>query len=186
MTLPRHSFPLMALSAAISSVAEAQIQTAPDNISTLEGTSVTFNVLANDTSDLELPLSVRTPVVTAPRNGEVVFDQQTEQHTYIPAQGYTGTDSFTYEAEDTDDYGEPVVETVTITINAAPSDTDLEDQVTGENSKAVARTISRICDSGEPSTELEARLCFGFTDEEADTAIDQITPPGGGRKIWPA
>ena len=34
----KHGIPLMALSAAIASVAEAQIQVSPDNVSTVENT----------------------------------------------------------------------------------------------------------------------------------------------------
>ncbi|MDX1693512.1 MAG: autotransporter domain-containing protein [Ketobacteraceae bacterium] len=176
MKYAKHGIPLMTLSAAIASVAEAQIQTNPDSVSTLENTSVTFNVLANDTSDQQLSLSFTNAIVTSPGNGELVFDQQTGEHTYIPNTGYTGPDSFIYEATDDDPYGEPIQETVTITVTAAPSDTDLEDQVSGDNTRVVARTITDICTEGQLSTALDSQICRDFSDDEADTAISQVTP----------
>ena len=176
----KHGIPLMALSAAISSVAHAQIQTNPDSVSTLEGTSVTFDVLANDISSIQGSLNITQSVVQAPQHGSVSFDEETQEYTYTPNRGYSGTDTFTYEAEDTDEYGEPdgtpQEGVVTITINADTSTEALEDQVTGENNKVVAEVIGTICETGELSSALEERICSGFSDEDANTAVSQITP----------
>lgn len=178
----KHGIPLMALSAAISGTAQAQIQANDDSVSTLEGTSVTFDVLANDTSsDPSFRREITNPTATQPQNGSVVFDQETQELTYTPNRGYTGTDSFTYEAIDIDDYGgEPDgtadIATVTITITAETSTEGLEDQVTGENKKVVAEVIGTICETGELSSSLEEQICSGFDDEDANTAVSQITP----------
>jgi hypothetical protein len=66
-----------------------------DTADTDAGNGVVLDVLANDTDPSGLVASTLT-VVTAPANGTATVNTGTGQITYTPADGFAGTDSFTY------------------------------------------------------------------------------------------
>jgi uncharacterized protein YjiK len=84
-----------------------------DNVTTAEDTSITFNVLANDTDpdgDVRTLLSF-----TAPANGTLV-DNGSGSFTYTPAGDFSGADRFTYTFGDGN--GRIAVGTVNIAVSA--------------------------------------------------------------------
>lgn len=176
----RHGVQLLALSAAIASTAQAQVTVNDDTLTTTEGVPATINVLANDTTDIQgADVVVSIDIVKDADYGTVVFDPETDLHTYTPNPGYIGPDSFTYEAHDNDEYGYGEIGTVNITVEASntdPDPEDLESQVTGENNKTVARTIDRICDESDLSEDLFSKICGDFGDEDINEVVRQIAP----------
>lgn len=88
-----------------------------DAASTFESSAVAIDVLGNDTDDDGDALSVRA--VTQGADGTVANNGG--DVTYTPAPGFTGTDSFTYIANDGDLDSNPA--TVTITVEPAPANT---------------------------------------------------------------
>jgi hypothetical protein len=96
-----------------------------DSASTTQDVPVSGNVLANDTDpdntdgypgnedDLDAVL------VSGPSSGTLVLDSETGAFTYTPNTGFFGTDSFTYQAVDSDGALSNIA-TVTITVAAAP------------------------------------------------------------------
>ncbi|MEW6569798.1 MAG: Ig-like domain-containing protein [Nitrospirota bacterium] len=83
-----------------------------DTSSTVEATAVIINVLANDTDVDGDPLTVS--FVTQGTNGLVVINPDNTV-TYTPTPGFTGTDTFTYTAND--GTADSNVATVTVTVN---------------------------------------------------------------------
>jgi Tol biopolymer transport system component len=84
-----------------------------DANTTLEGTAVTINVLANDTDADNDALTMSG--YTMPQNGSLV-DNGDGSFTYTPNAGFVGTDTFTYTISDGRDG--TAAATVTITVNA--------------------------------------------------------------------
>ncbi len=70
----------------------------PDNTSTTENVAVTFDPRTNDTSPLGYTLSVTA--VTTPGHGTAAIAGGGTQVTYTPANGYSGTDTFSYTISD--------------------------------------------------------------------------------------
>ena len=89
---------------------------ADDSASTDEDTLLTGNVLANDTDPEDDTLTAIK--VTDPANGTLTLSPD-GSFTYTPSAGFSGTDSFTYKANDgTNDSN---VATVTLTVNPVVS-----------------------------------------------------------------
>ena len=96
-----------------------------DVVATTQDVSVSGNVLTNDIDpdntdgypgnedDLDAAL------VSGPAFGTLMLDSETGAFTYTPNTGFSGTDSFTYQAVDSDGAASNVA-TVTITVAAAP------------------------------------------------------------------
>jgi hypothetical protein len=97
----------------------------PDGYATTKSTLAVAapGVLANDTDDDSPASSLRAVLVTAPANGSLTLDAD-GSFTYTPNQGFHGTDTFSYEANDGVWSGDPSVPmsrdsnvvTVTITV----------------------------------------------------------------------
>ncbi|MFG6443219.1 Ig-like domain-containing protein [Roseateles sp. LKC17W] len=85
-----------------------------DNTSVNESSSVSGQVLSNDTDDDTLTAAVASP----PTHGSLIFNTD-GTYTYTPTPGYNGNDSFTYTA--TDAQGATATATVTITVVAVNS-----------------------------------------------------------------
>jgi uncharacterized repeat protein (TIGR01451 family) len=81
-----------------------------DTASTPTNTPVTVEVLENDPSGPSLTVTS----VTDGANGTVEFDAVEGTVTYTPAEGFSGTDTFTYTA--CDDAGQCVTQSVTVTV----------------------------------------------------------------------
>jgi hypothetical protein len=69
----------------------------PDNYTTRRNTAVSGNVLDNDSDPDGDPLTARR--ITSPANGSLVFNSD-GSFTYTPNSGFSGTDRFTYVAND--------------------------------------------------------------------------------------
>lgn len=78
-------------------------QVNPDSESTNQGQSVTIDVIANDTDNLDPNGAIdasSVSITAAPSNGTTSVDPVTGEVTYTPDPGFYGTDQFTYEAGD--------------------------------------------------------------------------------------
>ena len=93
-----------------------------DSVTTKENTEVTFDVLANDSNEAELALSITG--YTEAENGVVSLNLVDKSFTYKPNEGFYGIDSFVYSVENT--LGESDSATVTITVE---QEIDLSDNV---------------------------------------------------------
>jgi hypothetical protein len=99
-----------------------------DSASTSPDTAVTVNVLANDTdADPEDTLSINSFDANSVNGGTVDCSSGTSC-TYTPAAGFTGTDSYQYDA--TDGIGASELATVTISVQSqqVPGDVYLPDR----------------------------------------------------------
>ncbi|WP_298610668.1 DVUA0089 family protein [uncultured Thiothrix sp.] len=88
-----------------------------DSVGVVNTSSVTVNVLANDTDPEKDPLAVKA--VTQGANGTVSFTSAGVS--YKPTSGFVGTDSFTYTIND--NFGASATATVTVNVAAAPVST---------------------------------------------------------------
>ena len=100
---------------AVSPVNDAPVANA-DSRSTVEGTPILINVLANDT-DVDGDI-LNIAAVDRAANGIVQIDQG--QVRYVPNPGFTGTDSFIYTASDAVGATSSATATITIGPNAIP------------------------------------------------------------------
>ena len=91
-----------------------------DNDSTNSGSSVTTNVIENDTDSDGVIVASTVTIVSQPSNGMLV-NHGDGTITYTPIGGFVGTDSYTYTVRD-DDNAISNVATVTIEVTQPPSD----------------------------------------------------------------
>jgi hypothetical protein len=88
-----------------------------DTASTMAGTPVVINVLANDTEPDEGINPTTVAITSNPVNGMVSVAPSTGQVTYTPNAGFTGTDTFKYTVND---YGGLTSNQATVTIVVKP------------------------------------------------------------------
>jgi PKD repeat protein len=130
-----------------------------DSATTSEDTSVTIDVLANDTDVDEDTLTVLS--VTEPITGSATINLD-ETITYTPDANFSGTDSFTYTISDGN--GGTDAATVTIAVNpvndppvandqsvTTPEDTPLDMTLTGSDADGDALTYSVVTGPGHGS-----------------------------------
>ena len=103
---------------------------ADDDVVTTVGEAVVIDVLAND--ELFDGMTYTTTNVSDPAHGTAVLNAD-GTITYIPAPGFAGTDSFTYEVIDTN--GMVSIATVTVVVQGEPGD---ELPFTGADSEGLA------------------------------------------------
>ena len=138
-TTPRTGLPLVILlafgvaSGAWSSSASADVHSQPDVATTAEDTDVEVEVLANDSQEFPCPGGPCEVVfdigsVTQPANGTVEISHRGGRFrpdfvTYTPHPDFSGTDTFTYTALDSEGTeGAPATVTITVTpVNDAPN-----------------------------------------------------------------
>ena len=129
-----------------------------DAYSTTEDTTLTVSVesgvLANDV-DEDGDLLTAT-LVTSPSYGSLTINED-GSFTYTPDSGFTGTDTFTYQAGD----GETLSETATVTIT-----------VSSDNTAPVAATDSYSVDEGETLT---VSASCGVLANDSDDDGDSLT-----------
>ncbi|MBV7409941.1 Ig-like domain-containing protein [Maritimibacter sp. DP1N21-5] len=87
-----------------------------DTASTIAGTPVTFNVLANDTDPENDPLQI-TQLIGAPANGTLTAGANPGEFIYTPNAGFIGTESFSYTISD----GNGGTDTASVTIDVTPN-----------------------------------------------------------------
>ena len=92
-----------------------------DSASTPPNTAVDINVLANDSDPEGNPLTVKSGSLTVPAHGTVSLNANGTVH-YVPVTGYLGSDTFQYQAWDSQDGSN--VATVTVTTNNPPDARD--------------------------------------------------------------
>lgn len=97
--------------------------THPDSASTMAGTPVSINVLANDEGPIYALDPTTLTVVTQPANGTTAVDTSSGAITYTPAAGFTGTDTFTYQICDVQTTAHCSPGNVTVGVFAAPTAT---------------------------------------------------------------
>ena len=135
------------------------INVANDRATTQEGTGTTVDVLANDDSGLMIA-SVSTPA-----NGYVEI--LSSGISYLPKDGFSGTDSFTYTVKNS--AGETAQATVTVKVKKSAS---------GTNYAPVAVLDSASTGNNTPIT---IDVLANDTDPESDTlTIVSVTQPAGG------
>jgi uncharacterized repeat protein (TIGR01451 family) len=125
-----------------------------DSATTTVGTPVGVPILEVDHGSLQ-PSSV--VITTQPVNGTVAWNLDTEQAVYTPNPGWSGVDTFAYTVYDA--YGQPLTETVTITVLPRAQDN------------------SGVTEAGNPITVDE--LANGLGDLDPGT-VGVTTPPGHG------
>jgi VCBS repeat-containing protein len=125
------------VSLTVSAVNDAPIP-ANDEFSTTPGTALTIaapGILANDEDVEDNSLVVLTTPVTGVAHGTLTLNSD-GGFTYTPADGFTGTDTFTYRISDGTDPSVPA--TVTITVEAAGGG---EGEAEGEGDSASAAAL---------------------------------------------
>ncbi|MEV7971825.1 Ig-like domain-containing protein [Cellulomonas sp. NPDC089187] len=93
-----------------------------DTASTTPGTAVQIDVLANDAGEVDPP-----GILTEPANGSVVWNGS--GFVYTPAEGFRGTDTFTYTICAADESG--ICSTATVTVTVAEEQTPPGEPGTG-------------------------------------------------------
>ncbi len=89
---------------------------ANDTATTDQNTNVTINVLANDIDPENDPLEINNFDENSASGGTISRSENGEALVYTPAPGFSGTDTFTYEATDGTNTD---IATVTVTVNPA-------------------------------------------------------------------
>ncbi len=93
---------------------------ANDTATTDQDKNVTINVLANDVDPENDPLTIGTFDGTSANGGTIAPSQNGQALVYTPAAGFSGTDTFTYQASDGTN---TATATVTVTVNP-PTNTE--------------------------------------------------------------
>ncbi len=136
------------------------IEAADDSYTTAAETALTVDVaggvLANDVDAEGDPLTAA--VLAGPANGTLTLNAD-GSFSYVPNAGFSGSDSFTYEATDGTNVSNAA--TVSITVEAA-----------AENTRPNAGNDSYTVDSGEP---LEVPADQGVLGDDSDPEGDAIT-----------
>ncbi|WP_027346452.1 cadherin-like domain-containing protein [Hamadaea tsunoensis] len=128
----------------------------PDTATTATGTAVDVPVLANDTDDDGDPTALLSTTMPAHGTASITGDDTIR---YIPAPGFTGTDSFSYTI--TDGRGAVASATVTVTVGAAGPD--------------VTITAVRCFLGGPPPADGKTQIIISV-----DATIVGTFPPGSG------
>ncbi|MGO4298988.1 Ig-like domain-containing protein [Leifsonia sp. RAF41] len=161
--------------------------TAGDDTATVNaGSSVTTDVLANDTSESAQPLADPT-IATPPAHGAAVVNAN-GTITYTPDSGYSGTDSYVYEICDTSN---PIPScdsaTVLITIDNVfidgPAAAGNAGVVTGQNTPVVTPLADIVTTLGMPISPAKATVAappgHGTLALNATTGAITYTPAAG-------
>lgn len=90
-----------------------------DTATTKYGTSVTFNILTNDSDPKSRKLSISSN--TKPAKGTVSLNKTTGVVTYKPSKGFSGTDTFNYTLSNSDGLTDSATVNITVGTNTAPT-----------------------------------------------------------------
>jgi hypothetical protein len=114
-----------------------------DSAGTDEGTSVTIDVLAND-SDVEGALDRGSvTVISGPANGTTSVNTSNGRVTYTPNADFSGTDSFQYRVADAEGLTDTATVTVTVrNINDPPTITPIPNQTIDEDGSTGALSFT--------------------------------------------
>jgi kumamolisin len=130
-------------------------------VTTSEGTAVSGTLSATGPSGASLTFAI----VSQPANGTVsLTDTSTGAFTYTPNTGFTGTDSFTFDASDSGGTSNTASESVTVNAPAVAAPTAANGSVTTSENKAVSGTLSATGPSG-------ASLTFAIVSQPANGTV---------------
>ncbi|WP_413166581.1 Ig-like domain-containing protein [Capilliphycus salinus ALCB114379] len=123
---------------------------ANDTATTDQNTNVTINVLANDIDPENDPLEINTFDENSANGGTISRSENGEALVYTPAPGFSGTDTFTYEATDGTNTD---IATVTVTVNPATNTepSAIDDQRRTEVNTAV--TVNVLTNDTDPEND---------------------------------
>jgi VCBS repeat-containing protein len=106
----------------------------------------TTSVLANDSDPRSEPLTAQQ--ATAPAHGALTL-RPDGTFTYVPAAGYSGTDSFTYRAVDSETSSHPA--TVTVTVQARSPTTTTATTTTDQTPAPVLSPVTPAAPAAPPA-----------------------------------
>ena len=143
-----------------------------DETTTDQATPVAIDVVAND-SDADGNLDIRTvTLLSDPAHGSAIVDRLSGVVTYSPSPGFTGTDSFTYQINDTDG----LFDTAVVSVEVLPG-----------NQPPVANDDTPTTDEDTPVT-----IDVTANDTDAEGTLDPTTvtiwvsPSSGSTSVDPA
>ena len=138
-----------------------------DNVTTLEDTAVTIEVLANDSDVDGDALQVNSALVSDPSDGTVTFSNGT--FTYTPNANFNGTDSFVYSISDG---------------NGGTADATVQISVTAVNDAPVAVNDNVTTSEDTALTISASELLTNDTDVDNDTLqVDSVSDPSNGSVV---
>lgn len=145
MKPPYSNLPLLLLAVAVQN-ANASLTAVNDSATTTSGSSITVDVLTNDINTNGGSVFIIENTTTS-AYGSVVLNQDNTL-TYTPNEGFVGTDSFSYEAQNTAGYGGTATVVVTVSAEQPITETDeeLAIYVSGPRNKAVAGMLDQVCE----------------------------------------
>jgi hypothetical protein len=148
-----------------------------DAASTIPDTLVTIDVLANDTdADPEDTLSISNFDATSVNGGTVDCSSGTSC-SYTPAAGFTGTDSFQYDATDGIDVSNLATVTISVQSQQVPGDVFLSSlNVPNKVNGKVAQVINKTASAKGDGT---------LTRQDAAVSLEAVADPGIGVVIDP-
>lgn len=144
-----HRLPLAALLLALVQTAQAVVTANDDDIVLPINTPISFDVRQNDTSSLGSETTLSLGEYGQPSHGTLELNQNDNQFTYTPNEGFEGVDSFQYQVYDDEDAPASTA-TVTLTVGAydpapEPEEGSLESRVQGERNIRTARMLDSVC-----------------------------------------
>jgi kumamolisin len=148
------------------------------SVTTTENQAVSGTLSASASGNPALTFQI----VAQPADGTVtITDASTGAFTYTPNSGFTGTDSFTFDASDSGGTSNTATETVTVNAPAVPAPTAQNGSVTTTENQAVSGTLSASA-SGNPALtfQIVAQPADGtVTITDASTGAFTYTPNSG-------
>lgn len=164
-------------------VTDPDVPTAIDDAATTTASAaVSIAILAND-QFINLPADLSTiRVVTAPAQGTAVVIPASGQVTYTPTPGYSGTDSFTYNAKNTSGIISNTA-TVTVTVSPVGSDdevvtsvnTPLTIQVKENDLSSSGTTVIKNTDPGQGTAVVNSDGTLIYTPRQGYNGQDSFT-----------
>jgi len=150
------------VSVTVNSVNDAPVAS-DDSASTDVATPVTVNVLSNDADADGDSLSIDRHDLSSAAGGSVSCDTTTGDCTYTPPSGFSGEDTFTYEASD----GTLTSNTATVTIGVSSPPT--ADPVSASTAEDTAKTVA--LSGSDPET---CELTFSIVSGPANGSLGTI------------
>ncbi|MDT8421905.1 MAG: tandem-95 repeat protein, partial [Desulfuromonadales bacterium] len=144
---------------------------AADSATTAEDTSVTIDVLANDTFQGVYGTDYAVTSTTAPSNGSVVIETD-GRITYTPVADYNGTDSFDYTVTVYNADGSTTTETATVslTVNAVVDIAD-DTATTAEDTAVTTTVLANDTFEGTPVVTAVTQGANGTVTINADNTV---------------
>lgn len=187
MKFQAYGFPVLMLALAVSEASHAAVTATNDSAATAVNTPVTIDVLANDISTVgQQTLFLDSEGYISGAYGTVTLNPNDNTLTYVPGEGFEGTDTFTYFAVDQEGFAYGGSAVVTVTVSAAttpPAEGSIESFVRGNSNRRTAAMLDDVCakstaGGGEGnglSVELNAR-CGELLDaaEQNSAALNQM------------